>query len=159
PAGIQFLALGDPNVRVQALIAGRVDATLTSIGTWVSIRQQTGIKILSSFDEVNQAVPSWPAGRVVTASVEQDKAEQLRRFNRAVVKASRFLATNKQAWINAMSKRRTDMDPNDLGELWDLYAHGWAMNSGMNLGDYEQGADVLYSTSPDFAQVPRIGLS
>jgi hypothetical protein len=28
----------------------------------------------------------------------------------------------------------------------------------MNLDDYARGADLLYTTSPDFAQVPRIGL-
>jgi hypothetical protein len=58
-----------------------------------------------------------------------------------------------------MAKRRTDMDPADLAELWDLFQHGWSVNGGMNLTDYETGADLLYTTSPDFAQVPRIGLS
>jgi NitT/TauT family transport system substrate-binding protein len=159
PSEIQFLALGDPNVRLQALIARQIDATLTSISTWVNIRQQPGIKILASFDEVNKAVPSWPSGQVVTAQIARDRAEQLRRYTRAVVKASRFFATNKQAWVDAMAKRRTDMDPADLAELWDLFQHGWSVNGGMNLTDYEKGADLLYSTSPDFAQVPRIGLS
>jgi NitT/TauT family transport system substrate-binding protein len=159
PSEIQFLALGDPNVRLQALIARQIDATMTSISTWINIRQEPGLKILASFDEVNKAVPSWPAGQVVTAQVARDKAEQLRRFTRAVVKASRYFATNKQAWVDAMATRRTDMKPADLGELWDLYQHAWSVNGGMNLDDYEKGADLLYSTSPDFAQVPRIGLS
>jgi NitT/TauT family transport system substrate-binding protein len=159
PSELQLLALGDPNVRIQALIAKQIDATLTSVSTWVSIRNQPGIKILASFDEVNKAVPTWPSGNAVTAQVARDKAEQLRRFTRAVVKVSRFFATNKQAWVDAMAKRRTDMDPSDLAELWDLFAHGWAVNGGMNLSDYATGADLLYSTSPDFAQVPRIGLT
>src|SRR5579859_264998 len=159
PGELQFLALGDPNARIQALIARQIDATLTSVSTWVSIRQQPGIKILASFDEVNKAVPTWPAGNVVTTQVERDKAEQLRRFTRAVVKASRFFATNKAAWVDAMAKRRTDMDPADLGELWDLFAHGWAVNGGLNPSDYETGAELLYSTSPDFAQVPHIGVA
>jgi NitT/TauT family transport system substrate-binding protein len=46
---IQFLALGDPNVRVQALIAGRVDATLTSVSTWVSIRNEKGSGLTHGF--------------------------------------------------------------------------------------------------------------
>jgi hypothetical protein len=29
----------------------------------------------------------------------------------------------------------------------------------MNLSDYDKGAELLYSTSPEFGQVPRIGLS
>ncbi len=159
PAEIQFLALGDPGVRVQALIAGRVDATLTSISTWVNIRSQKGIKVLASFDEVNQAVPSWPAGDVVTSQVLHDKPEAIRRFTSAIVKASRYFAQNRQAWVDAMAARRTDMQPADLGELWDLFARGWAVNGGMNPDDYAKGADLLYSTSPDFAQVPRIGLA
>ena len=158
PATIQFLALGDPNVRLQALIANQVDATLTSVSTWVTIRQQPGLKILASFEEVNQAVPTWPSGNAVSVQVLQTKAEQLRRFTRAIVKASRFFATHRDAWIDAMANRRNDMDRADLSELWDLFAHGWATNGGMNLDDYARGADLLYSTSPDFAQVPRIGL-
>jgi NitT/TauT family transport system substrate-binding protein len=159
PGAVQFLALGDPNIRLQALIAGQIDATLTSVSTWISIRQQSGIKILSTFDEVNAAVPTWPTGNVVTAQVDRDKAEALRRFTRAIVKASRFFATNRQAWVDAMAKRRTDMDPANLGELWDLFARGWAVNGGMNLHEYTTGADLLYSTSPDFAAVPRVGLN
>jgi NitT/TauT family transport system substrate-binding protein len=159
PAGVQFLALGDPNLRVQAMLAKQVDATMTSVGTWVSIRQQPGLKILSTFDEVNAAVPTWPSGNVVTAEVAQQKAEQLRRFTRAIIKASRLFASNKQAWVEAMGRQRSDMDPVDLGELWDLYTHSWGVNGGLNLNEYETGADLLYSTSPDFAQVPRIGVS
>ncbi len=158
PATVQFLSLGDPNVRLQALIAGQVDATLTSVSSWVTIRQQPGLKILASFEEVNQAVPTWPSGNAVSVQVLQTKAEQLRRFTRAIVKASRFFATHKEAWIDAMANRRNDIARADLAELWDLFAHGWATNGGMNLDDYARGSDLLYSTSPDFAQVPRIGL-
>jgi NitT/TauT family transport system substrate-binding protein len=159
PSEIQFLALGDPNVRLQALLARQVDATLTSVSTWVTIRQQPGLKILSSFDELNNAVPSWPSGNVVTTQVQHDKAEQLTRFTRAVIQASRYFATHKQAWVDAMAARRTDMNPADLGELWDLFAHAWAVNGGQNLDDYTRGADLLYATSPDFAQVPRVSLN
>jgi NitT/TauT family transport system substrate-binding protein len=159
PADLQFVALGDPNVRLQALIARQVDATLTSVSTWISIRQQPGLKILASFEEVNNAVPTWPAGNVVTAQVQHDKPEHLARFTRAVIHASRFFATHKQAWIDAMAARRTDMRRDDLAELWDLFNHAWAVNGGQNLDDYARGADLLYTTSPDFAQVPRIGLT
>jgi NitT/TauT family transport system substrate-binding protein len=159
PGELNFLAIGEPNIRIQAMIARQVDATLTSISTWVSISSQPGIKILSSFEEVNRAVPSWPGGNAVTTEVAKDKAEQLRRFSRAIIKTSRYLASNKQAWVDAMLKQRPDMNASDLSQLWDLFTHGWAVNGGMNAGDYARGADLLYSTSPDFAQVPRIGLS
>ena len=86
PAEVHFLALGEPNVRIQALLVRQIDATLTSISTWMTVRQQPGLKILSTFDEVNAAVPTWPSGNVVTARVAIDKAEQLRRFSRAIVR-------------------------------------------------------------------------
>ena len=151
PAEVHFLALGEPNLRIQALLARQSEATLTSISTWVTVRQQPGLKILSTFDEVNAAVPTWSSGNVVAAQVAIDEAEQLRRFSRAIVTASRFFATNKQAWVDAMAQRRTDMNAADLGELWDLFSRAWAVNAGMNLSDYDKGADLLYSTSPDFA--------
>jgi NitT/TauT family transport system substrate-binding protein len=159
PEAVQFVGLGDPNVRVQALIAHQVEATLTSVSTWVSIRQQPGIKILASFEEVNAAVPTWPSGLTVSGQVAREKSEQLQRFMRVFVKASRYFANNKQAWVDAMAKQRTDMDPADLGQLWDLYQHDWAVNGGLNLGEYDKGAALLYTTSPDFAGVPRIELT
>jgi NitT/TauT family transport system substrate-binding protein len=158
PDSVQFVGLGDPNIRVQALAAGQIDATLTSVSTWVSIRKQPGIKILAPFEDVNAAVPSWPSGLTISGQVARDKPEQLRRFMRVFVKASRYFATNKQAWVDAMSKQRTDMSANDLGELWDLYQHDWAVNGGLNLREYDSGASLLYATSPDFASVPHIEL-
>lgn len=159
PNEVRFVALGDPTIRVQALAAGQIDATLTSVSTWVTIRRQADLKILASFDEVNAAVPTWPSGLTVSAQVARDKSEQLRRFMRVYVKASRYFGSNKQAWIDAMRKYRPDMDSADLAELWDLYQHDWAVNGGVNLDDYEIGAQLLYATSPDFAEVPRIPLS
>jgi hypothetical protein len=58
-----------------------------------------------------------------------------------------------------MLKQRADMNAGDLGELWDLYQHDWAVNGGLNLRDYDGGASLLYASSPDFAGVPHIDLT
>ena len=36
-AKVQFLPIGQPPIRVQALAAGRIDATAVSIGTWLTL--------------------------------------------------------------------------------------------------------------------------
>ena len=46
PANITFIAIGTPSTRAQALAAGRVDATTLSLGTWVTVPKDAGVKIL-----------------------------------------------------------------------------------------------------------------
>src|ERR1700761_3900858 len=44
-AKVQFLPIGQPPVRVQALAAGRIDATAVSIGTWLTLPSQDGLHL------------------------------------------------------------------------------------------------------------------
>ena len=46
PASMAMVAMGVPSTRAQALVAGRVDATTMSIGTWATIQREAGIRIL-----------------------------------------------------------------------------------------------------------------
>lgn len=158
PGEVSFVAIGTPTARVQALVGGRIDATLVGVGTWITIRQNARVRVLVDRAEVRAVAPPVQKVDAVTRSVLERKPEQLKRFTIAIVKASRYLAKGEQIWVDAMARRRPDVNRRDLGELWQLYKTSWAVNGQMNLTEYQQTADFLYRT-PDFEWIPRIRVS
>jgi NitT/TauT family transport system substrate-binding protein len=152
---LSYVAIGQPNVRAQALVAGQIDATTVSLGTWVTIQNEKGIKILVNPDDYFNAVPLVNKGNAVTAKVLSEKPEALRRFTAAVLKASRHFAENKQAWVEGMTKLRPDIARTDLEFLWGQFAASWAVNGQLNLTEYQKSTDFLYETGT-FNDAPRI---
>jgi NitT/TauT family transport system substrate-binding protein len=158
PSELNYVAIGAPNVRAQALVAGQVDATTVSLATWVTIQNQPGLKVLVTMDDYFNAVPLVNKGNAVTSKVLADKPEALRRFSAAIIKASRYFADNKAAWVDAMGKLRTDMAKPDLEYLWDQFGASWAVNGQLNMGDYQKSTDFLYE-SGTFENAPKIEAS
>ena len=152
---VNFVAIGAPNVRAQALVAGQVDATTMSLGTWVTVQNQPNLKVLLGVDDYYNAVPLVNKGDAVTMKVLSEKPEALRRFTAALIKASRYLAENKSAWVDAMAKRRADISRADLEYLWDQFGGSWAVNGQMNVGAYQASTDFLYEQGT-FKDAPKI---
>jgi NitT/TauT family transport system substrate-binding protein len=156
PESVQYVVLGAPAARLSALAAGRIDATTTSIGTWVTIQSQKGIKLLVDESAYFKADPAVNKVNAVTVKVLKQKQQELTRFNAAIIKASRAFAANKQAWVSAMKTRRPDIADGDLNNLWDQFKGAWAVNGQINLDVYQKTADQVYATA-DFKDVPKIG--
>ena len=109
---MNYVAIGAPNVRAQALVAGQVDATTMSLATWVTVQNEKGIKVLVNADDYFNAVPLVNKGNAVTTKVLAEKPEALRRFTAAIIKASRYFAENKRAGSTAWpSSGRTSPGP------------------------------------------------
>jgi NitT/TauT family transport system substrate-binding protein len=155
PDSVNYVAVGAPNLRAQALVAGQIDATTMSLGTWVTVQNQKNIKVLVHVDEYFNALPLVNKGNAVTTRVLAEKPEALRRFTAAIVKASRYLAQNKSAWVDAMAKRRPDITRGDLEYLWDQFGSSWAVNGQLNLSAYQVSTDFLYE-SGTFNDAPKI---
>ncbi|HVO92827.1 MAG TPA: ABC transporter substrate-binding protein [Terriglobales bacterium] len=155
PQDLKLVAIGSPSTRAQALVGGRVDATSVSLGTWVSIQKEKGVKVLLDAERYFNAAPIVSKVNAVTPKVLESKAEHLRRLTAAVVKASRHFAEHQQAWVDAMAKRRADVAREDLNNLWKSFRTAWAVNGSMNLDLYAKSADFLYQTE-DFKDVPKI---
>src|SRR5712691_493172 len=113
---INFLALGVPNVRLQALLANQIAATTTTVGTWVTIRGQPGVKVLVDSDDFWSTAPLMTTVSAVTGSTLRDKPEALRRYSRAMLQAARYYARSKDNWVRDMGKLRPDIGAADLGE-------------------------------------------
>jgi NitT/TauT family transport system substrate-binding protein len=158
PAGITFVAIGAPSVRAQALAARRVDATTISLGTWVTIQKEAGLKILvdpNTFFETATVVEKVNA---VTTKVWEEKSEHLRRFTAAILKASRHFADNQEAWVDALTKRRADIDRKDAANLWTAFKSSWAVNGLMNLDIYKKSSEFFYQAGI-LDKVPRVEVS
>src|SRR5262249_25542041 len=54
---VNYVALGTPTQRAQALLGGQVDATTVSLGTWVTMQQQSAAKLLVGVDDYFNALP------------------------------------------------------------------------------------------------------
>jgi NitT/TauT family transport system substrate-binding protein len=158
PADLTFAGIGAPDARAAALVAGRIDATTMSLGTWVTIQHQAGVKMLVSADDYYAAAPINLKVNAATAKAIKDKPEQMRRFTAAIMKVSRGFAQDQNAWVDAMTKRRTDLKRADVEELWPAFKTAWAANGLFNLDDYKKTGDYLYTTD-DFKDVPKIDVS
>lgn len=156
PSSVIFLGVGAPDVRTKALIAGRTDATTVSLATWLSVQSEQGIKVLVNPRDFKRATPFVSSVSAVTTDVLRDRPDALRRFTAAILKASRFYAGNRDAWVAAAQKRNPNAKAADLAALWDQYAAAWAVNGQMNLAAYQQTADFLYANNAEFKQLPRV---
>ena len=126
-----------------------------SIGTWVTIQREPGVKILVDHNTFfDNATVVEKVNASTTKTIEQ-KPEQLRRFTAAIIKAARHFAENQDAWVNAITKRRTKLERADAINLWNSFRGSWAANGLMNLETYRKTADFYYQTQP-FEKVPRI---
>jgi NitT/TauT family transport system substrate-binding protein len=152
---VNYVAVGAPNVRAQALVAGQIDATTMSLGTWVTVQNQKNIKVLVNVDDYFNALPLANKGNAVTTKVLTEKPEALRRFTAALINTSRYLAQNKAAWADAMVKLRPDIARSDLEYLWDQFGASWAVNGQLNMNAYQASTDFLYETGA-FNDVPKI---
>jgi NitT/TauT family transport system substrate-binding protein len=154
-SSVNYVAVGAPNVRAQGLVGGQIDATTVSLGTWVTIQNQPNIHVLLNADDYYNSLPLVNKGNAVTVKVLNDKAEALRRFTTALIKASRYLAENKQAWVDGMAKLRPDIARSDLEFLWDQFGASWGVNGQINMAAYQTSTDFLYDQGT-FGDAPRI---
>jgi NitT/TauT family transport system substrate-binding protein len=152
---VNYVAIGAPNLRAQALVAGQIDATTLSLATWITIQNQPNIHVLLGVDDYYNALPLVNKGNAVTLTVLRDKPEALRRFTAALIKTSRYLAQNKSAWVDGMAKLRPDISRTDLEYLWDQFGTSWAVNGQLNMSAYQTSTDFLYEQGT-FEGIPRI---
>ncbi|HEX6513240.1 MAG TPA: ABC transporter substrate-binding protein [Chloroflexota bacterium] len=155
PSDMTFVNIGAPDVRAQALLAGRLDSTTLSAGTWATIQGQKGVKVLVNADDYYAAAPINLKINAATTNVIKTKPEELRRFTAAVLKASRAFAASEDVWVQAMLKSRSDLKQTDLEELWPRFSQAWAANGLLNLAQYQKTSDYLYQTT-DFMGVPLL---
>lgn len=154
---MEVLAIGQPNVRSQALVAGQIDATTMSIGVWMSIPDKTGYHLLIDQESYYEAAPVINKVNVVTQQVLDERGAEVQGVIRALIKLSREFAVDPSTWAAAMVPYAPNTDEAGLHALAATFATSWSVNGGMDATDLQYTQDWLYSTE-DFASVAPLTL-
>lgn len=154
---MDVVAIGQPNVRAQALLAGQIDATTMSIGVWLSIPDKTGLHILIDQEPYYAAVPVINKVNVVTQNVLDERREEVEGVIRALIRISRDFSDDPDAWAAAMVPYAPNTDEEGLRALAATFAGSWSVNGGMNATDLQYTQDWLYSTE-DFIGIAPVTL-
>jgi NitT/TauT family transport system substrate-binding protein len=156
--GPDFVAIGAPDIRVQALAVGRVDATTVSFGTYQSIAGTEGVHVLVDADEFAKRSPGQSKFVAALEPTLEDKSEAIQRFTNALADASRTMQQDPQIWIDALTAAREDLKPEAIQSTAEINARRWCVNGCMNPESLDKSVAYAYSTA-DFAEVKEIPAS
>lgn len=154
---LEIVTLGQPNVRAQALLAGQVDATTMSIGTFTALPDRKGIDILVGVDDYYKAAPVVSKVNVVTTKTLETRGAEVQAVIEALTLASRDFAAKPSSWVEAMIKARPDVAPADLEALGTAFAKSWSVNGGLEKSELEYTAGWIYQ-GDDFKSLPKVTL-
>lgn len=152
-----YVAIGAPSVRVQALAVDRVDATTVSFGTFSSVEDVEGLHMLLPADVFASRAPAAPKFLVVREDSIEENREALQRFTNAIMEASRDFAADPDIWIEAAAERRPDLTREAIERTAAFNGTLWCVNGCMRRDTLQASFDFTYS-NPDFNDVPVIGI-
>lgn len=152
---LQYLAVGQPPVRAQSLIAGRIDATAISIGVWTSLADKSAFSMVVDQASFYKAAPFVTKLNVVTETVWKAKAKEIQAVVRGIMMASRAFAADPKLWVDAMAKARSDVKREELEALAENYRQNWSVNGGFNMTDLAYTTDTLYQ-DPEWKELKKV---
>jgi NitT/TauT family transport system substrate-binding protein len=151
-----FVPVGAPAARVQALAAGKVDATTASYGTFLAVADTPGIHILVQPEDFSAATPGLSKFVAVLETTATAKHEALQRFVSALVETSRLYATNPDQWVTAMAEVRDDLPKPTLEKTAAFLTDRWCVYGCLNAFELEKTVAFIYS-NPDFKDIKAVG--
>lgn len=149
-SSLELVALGQPQARAQALLAGQIDATTMGIGTFTAVDDAADVSVLVSPDDFYRAAPVLSKLNVVTADTLAKRGPEVQAVIEALVLAARDFQADPQRWVTAMQKARPDVAKEDLEMLSKAFAGSWTVNGGISEGELKAAQDWLHQ-SEDFA--------
>lgn len=141
---LELVALGQPQARAQALLAGQIDATTMGIGTFTAIDDDPDVKVLIDVDAYYQAAPILSKLNVVRAQTLAGRGPEVRAVIEALVLAARDFQADPGLWVAAMRKARPDVAEADLQMLAGAFAGAWTVNGGISPGGLAEAQAWLH---------------
>jgi NitT/TauT family transport system substrate-binding protein len=137
PAQLQQLVIGDTSLRAQALVSGAVQVVSLSPPHDLLLKNM-GYNILAGPPEIG-----LPASGLFTSNrLLKENPQAIHRTLRAVVKANRFIATNRQETIAVMLKWLAQT-PEVAGQSYDVELKALTRDGQMTDGELESLIDRL----------------
>lgn len=142
---MDLVPLGQPAVRAQALLAGQVDATTMSIGTWSAMPDRDSVSILVGMDDYFAAAPVTTKVNVVTTQVLGSRRAEVEAVIEALVLASRDFQ-DPDLWVERMVVARPDVAREDLMVLAEAYRNSWSVDGGLTREELKVTTEWMYGT-------------
>jgi len=152
-----FVAIGAPDVRVQALAAGQVDATTVSFGTYQSIADVEGIHVLVDADDFADRSPGQAKFVAALEPTIEAKRDALQRFTDALADAARAMQEDPATWEAAIAAARDDLSPEAISQTAALNTSRWCVNGCMNPENLQAAVEFAYA-NPEFADIAPVPL-
>ncbi len=151
---LNFVSVGQPQLRRKALKAGKIDATTISYGSWIALPDKSSIHILVSKEDFAHAAPAIAKVNIVGTDTLRGKSDEVRKITAALIKLSRDFSRNPQSWAAAMAVARPDVRMVQLHQLASAYEHDWCVNGCFEAPELQSAADLL-TAEPAFKGLPR----
>ncbi len=155
PDAPQYVPIGAPGARVQALAAGRVDATTVSYGTFQPIANTPGIHILVKPEDFAAASPNLTKFIAALDTTISSKHEALQRFVDALLDASRNFESHPDQWVDAVNAVRDDLSKESLTRTAGFFGDRWCVNGCLTQAELEKTVKFVYA-NPDFKDVKAV---
>jgi len=154
---VNYVSVGQPQLRLKALKAGKIDATTISYGSWLALPDKSGLHLLVSKEQFARAAPAIAKVNIVSRQVLQERRYEVRKVTAALIKIARDFAREPQSWAAAMAKGRPEVAPPKLQQLADAYAADWCVNGCFEHEELRRAADMLF-TAPPLRELSRPAL-
>jgi NitT/TauT family transport system substrate-binding protein len=119
---VEWVPIGGTGARARALIAGQVEATMLTIGEWLRVQNQPGIKFVEYLADV---VPPLPLSLCsASAKVLAERPDIVQRYVNGVLNAVRFARTPEGYEKYVETARLYDegaVSPEEYAELVEVY--------------------------------------
>lgn len=144
PDDIQFLAVGGPNDRAQALLLNRVQATSMTILILKPILdaiEEGKIKVIAN---LGQEFPDIPLAYNITRDdLAKDQAAALSRFLRAEIKGYRWAQQFPEQAALVANKYIPAVDPVVMSRAIRELSKAWGLNGGVSVGSVDSAQKLL----------------
>jgi NitT/TauT family transport system substrate-binding protein len=159
PDSVSYVPVGQPAARLQALASNQgIDATTITVGTWASLPDKTGLRILVDLDLYQALAPVLTTVNVVSRETLDNRRDDIEAFIRALINVSRDISADPSIWVDGMVTLRPDVPRSDLEIIGDALAWSWCVNGGLDESELEFTVDWYYQ-QPNFYDVPRVELT
>lgn len=158
PTKLELVALGQPNIRAQALAAGQIAATTVSIGSYLALPGHDRLPVLVTVDEYHAAAPVVAKVNAVKLATLQARGAEVEAVIEALTLAARDMAQDATAWPTAMAELRPDVSEQTLAALGKAFLSSWSVNGGIQQDELSHTQEWLYQ-SPEFQGISEVSLA
>jgi len=141
----------DPVQKADMLLDGRIDVMFTSIQNYIGkFEGDRRAHVLAKGDELGKYREGMPQGPsfvgVASDRVLEEDRDNVLRVTRVLLAAARLFSDDRDAWVDAASRRRPDVPKGKIRKLWTFFQGDWPVNGGIDAAQLGKVLEGLEST-------------